>query len=131
VRTAEVVLSELESIGYQIRTDGVDVILRAEVSPPPDKAKALFEELRRCKPEAVRILQNKAEPWPPETQSLIDWFRTATRQEAPFYLNGCTKVVDADKFYEALERDIKAGSAGARARYGVLADDIKNLKKLH
>ncbi|MCG2740396.1 MAG: hypothetical protein L6300_09185 [Syntrophaceae bacterium] len=123
---AELVLGKLRSIGYQIRTDGKDIILTAEKNPDREQATALLAELRCCKQEAVQILQG----WPVEVQTLLDWFRSAPIPQAPFQLNACTTVINADTFYAALRREIESGPRGARARYGTLRGDLVDLAKL-
>lgn len=123
---AELVLGKLRSIGYQIRTDGKDIILTTEKDPDPEQATALLAELRRCKAEAVWILQG----WPAETQTLLDWFRTVPTPEAPFQLTACTTVINADTFYAALSREIEAGPRGTRAWTGALQGDLADLCKL-
>ena len=123
---AELVLGKLRSIGYQIRTDGKDIILTAEKDPDPEQAVALLAELRACKQEAVQILQG----WPVEVQTLLDWFRSAPIPQAPFQLNACTTVINADAFYAALRREIESGPRGARARHGALQSDLRDLAKL-
>ncbi|MFH1672934.1 MAG: hypothetical protein ABIF87_05865 [Pseudomonadota bacterium] len=126
MNSAELVLEKLKAIGYQIRTDGKDVILSAEKDPNHEQAAALLAELRSCKQEAVQILQG----WPVEVQTLLDWFRSAPIPQAPFQLNACTTVMNADTFYAALRREIESGPRGARARYGTLQCDLVDLAKL-
>ena len=123
---AQVVIEKLKLIGYQIRTDGRDILLTAEKDPDNEQATALLAELRCCKQEAVLILQG----WPAETKTLLEWFRTAAIPDAPFQLNGHTKVVNSGLFYAALWREIEAGPRGARARYGALQADLIDLVKL-
>ena len=123
---AQVVLEKLRSIGYQIRTDGKDVILTAEKDPDHEQAAVLLAELRSCKQEAVQLLQG----WTPDERTLLDWFRSAPIPEAPFQLNGHTHVINADAFYAVLRREIEAGPGGARARYGTLQGDLRDLAKL-
>ena len=128
--TAHLVIEKLKSIGYQVRTDGRDILLSADRDPDPELATALLTELRHCKAEAVRLLQSKSEAWPAEVKTLVDWFLTATTQEAPFQLNSCTRVINSELFYAALRREIERGPSGARARYGTLQGDLVDLAKL-
>ena len=123
---AHLVLEKLKSIGYQVRTDGRDILLNADRDPDPEQATALLAELRCCKQEAVRLLQG----WPAESRTLLDWFRTAPTQEAPFHLNGHTRVLNSEVFYAALWREIESGPRGARARHGALQADLRDLAKL-
>lgn len=123
---AQVVLGKLKAIGYQIRTDGKDVILTTEKDPDAEQAQILFEQLRSCKQEAVLLLQG----WTPEERTLLDWFRASAPEAAPFQLNACTRVLNADTFYAVLRREIERGPGGARARYGTLQGDLVDLAKL-
>lgn len=129
---AEIVIQKLISIGYQIRTDGQDILLNADRDPDPEVATLLLAELKRCKTEALRLLQGKAEAWPAETRTLIERFLISPIPEAPFQLNACARVINAELFYAALRRDIAAGPTGPRARTGALQGDLKELQaKLH
>jgi hypothetical protein len=128
--SASTVIEKLRSIGYQIRIDGDDILLTADVEPPAELAMSLLAELKKCKQEAVALPQSKDAAWPAEVQTLIEWFRTAPTQEAPFHTNGHTKVIDAGLFYKALRRDILAGPRGPRARTGALQDDLRELHRL-
>jgi hypothetical protein len=66
-----------------------------------------------------------------ELARLISWFHAKRGQLSPepFQLRPGCWVVFPDRFYEALHRDIVAGPAGLRARYG-LANDLSDLKRL-
>ena len=72
------------------------------------------------------VMQEKA--WPPDIQSLIDWFSTLEPPPEPFYLADYMKVLDPIKFFEQLRFEIKIGPAGPRARLGTLQSDLKKLK---
>jgi len=124
---AATVIQKLKSIGYKIQTDGQDILLSADCDPDPNLATILLADLKECKAEAVRLLQGKSEAWPAEVQTLIDWFLTSPTPEAPFQLNSCTRVVNSELFYAALQREIETGPRGPRARYGALQDDLRNL----
>jgi hypothetical protein len=143
--TAEMVMQKLKSIGYQIRTDGQDILLSADHDPDPELATILLSDLKQCKAEAVRLLQmgtnatsndmvrsgsRRSAAWPPDVKSLIDWFLISTTPEAPFHLNSCTRVINSEVFYAALRREIEAGPRGTRARYGALQSDLRDLAKL-
>jgi len=122
----EMVLEKLRSIGYQIRVDGEDILLTADRDPvDPALVTALLAELKRCKVDAVRLL-NMA--WPAETKTLLEWFAAAPAKEAPFHLSACVRVLDAELFYETLRRDIERGPRGPRARTGALRDDLSKLQ---
>ena len=124
---AQLVIEKLKAIGYQVRTDGKDILLTAENDPPAEQAAALLADLKRCKAEAVRLLQG----WPAETRTLIERFIISPIPQAPFQLNPCTRVINAEMFYAVLRREIEAGPRGARARYGALQADLADLAKLH
>ena len=128
--TAHLVLEKLKSIGYQVRTDGRDILLTTEGDPDPVLATALLAELRCCKQEAVRILQGTAEAWPAETRILIERFLISPIPQAPFHLNGHTRVLNSELFYAALRREIENGPRGARARHGALQADLRDIAKL-
>ena len=71
-----------------------------------------------------------AAPWPSDIVPLIDWF-TSNRDQLPhepFLLQSGTRVKRPHRFYEALDRDIAAGPASVRARYGLQSDltDLRN-----
>jgi hypothetical protein len=127
---AEVVIQKLKSIGYHVRTDGRDILLSADHDPDPEMATSLLAELKRCKVEAISILKDKAEVWPAETRTLIERFLISPIQEAPFHLNRHTLVINSEVFYAALRREIENGPRGARARYGTLQGDLRDLAKL-
>lgn len=121
---AQLVIEKLKAIGYAIRTDGRDIILSAEKDPDRGQAEALLADLKRCKAEAVRLLQG----WPAEARTLIDRFLISPTQEAPFQLNPCTRVINSDVFYACLRREIESGPRGARARHGALQGDLRDLQ---
>jgi hypothetical protein len=125
---AEAVIQKLKSIGYQIRTDGQDILLSADHDPDPEQATILLADLKQCKAEAVRLLQGKSEAWPAEIKTLIDWFLISPTPEAPFQLNSCTRVVNSELFYAVLRREIESGPRGTRARHGALQNDLRDLQ---
>jgi hypothetical protein len=140
--TAEVVIQKLRSIGYQIRTDGQDILLTSDRDPPdPELATRLLTELKKYKAEAVSILKGstalteKPQPeanmrafWPLDDQSLIDWFSTLEPPTEPFYLESHRHIVAPSKFFASLQREIQTGPRGPRARMGTLQWDLRKLK---
>lgn len=66
--------------------------------------------------------------WPPEIQSLVDWFCNFIPPEAPFYLEPHRHVIAPEKFFALLRVELKAGPTGPRARMGTLQDDLQRLK---
>lgn len=137
-------LSDLKTIGYEIFLEGDHVKLRYRKSgSPPDTVKPLIDELRSCKAEAMNILKmgntctstEKSQPradvkavWPPEVQSLVDWFMIQEAPVQPFLLEPHLRVIDPGKFYAVLRREIHTGPAGPRARLGTLQSDLRKLK---
>lgn len=66
--------------------------------------------------------------WPPEVQSLIDWFTNMEPPLEPFNVPNLGKVIDPVKFFEQLRREIEIGPRGPRARMGTLQSDLRKLK---
>ena len=137
-------LSDLAAVGYEIGLEGGHVKLRYQKSGnPPDTVRPLIDELRRCKAEVVRILKvgstdaptEKSEPqsnvkavWPPDVQSLVDWFIIQEAPAEPFLLEPHLRVVGPGKFFESLRCEIETGPRGPRARLGALQSDLRKLK---
>ena len=137
-------LLDLATVGYEIFLEGDHVKLRYRKSgSPPDTVKPLIDELRSCKAEALNILKmgntctstEKSHPradvkavWPPEVQSLVEWFMIQEAPVEPFYLEPHLRVVGPDKFFESLQREIETGPRGPRARLGTLQSDLRKLK---
>jgi len=88
-------------------------------------------------PKANPTPTGKSEPqsnvnasWPPDVQSLVDWFLTLEPREiTPFHLEPHRPISDPVKFCAALRLDISRGPAGPLARYGTLQDDLRNLRE--
>lgn len=121
------VIEKLKSIGYQIRTDGDDIILTAESEPSDAKlAISLLSELRQCKTAVIDIL--KTGEWPATEKLLVEWFLAAQIPEAPFQLRQAEKVLNPEVFWASIKREIECGSRGTRARTGVLQADLKALR---
>lgn len=137
-------LLDLTTIGYEIFLEEDHVKLRYRKSgSPPDTVKPLIDELRKCKAEVVNILKmgclivptEESQPpaqvnaeWPPEIQSLVDWFLTLDPPTEPFYLENHLHVVDPVKCFESLRQEIETGPRGPRARLGALQWDLRKLK---
>jgi hypothetical protein len=66
--------------------------------------------------------------WPPEVQSLVDWFMIQEAPVQPFLLEPHLRVVGPGKFFESLRREIETGPRGPRARLGTLQSDLRKLK---
>jgi hypothetical protein len=77
----------------------------------------------RGKPAVV-----KQPEWSDRAKELIDWFRNAHLPMEPFQLSRHETITDPMKYYAMLGNDIEAGPTGARARCGVLEDDLKKLR---
>jgi len=137
-------LSELENIGYEIHLEGDNIRYRYQKpGNPPDKVKLLIDELKKYKAEIVKILKmgstitpaekslpqsNAKDSWPPDFEALINWFMIQEAPIEPFLLEPHIRVVDPAKFYESLQREIKTGPRGPRARMGTLQWDLQKLK---
>ena len=137
-------LSDLATIGYEIFLEGGHVKLRYQKSGnPPDTVRPLIDELRKYKAEVVNILKmgsidaptEESEPqsnvkaiWPPDVQSLVDWFMIQEAPVEPFLLEPHLRVVGPGKFFESLRREIETGLRGPRARLGALQSDLWKLK---
>ena len=137
-------LSDLTTIGYEIFLEGDHVKLRyRKQGNPPDTVRPLIDELRKYKAEVVNILKmgstdaptEKSEPksnvkavWPPDVQSLVDWFMIQEPPAEPFFLEPHLRVVVPGKFFESLRREIETGPRGPRARMGTLQSDLRKLK---
>jgi len=140
-------LSDLSSIGYEIFLEGETIRLRyRKQDSPPESARVLIEELREYKAEAVKIIKTgntitpseKVQPganagnvvWSTEDQILIDWFMELDPPPAPFYQEPHIRVIDPEKYFAALRREIAAGPSSPRGRNGALLHDLKTLKKI-
>lgn len=137
-------LSDLATVGYEIALEGGRVKLRYRKSGrPPDTVKPLIDELRKYKAEVVNILRmgttdaqtEKTQPqsnvktvWPPDVQSLVDWFMIQGAPAEPFLLESHLRIVSPGKFFESLRRAIETGPRGPRARLGALQSDLQKLK---
>ena len=137
-------LSDLATVGYEIFLEGDHVKLRYRKSgSPPDTVRPLIDELRKNKAEVVNILKmgsagdtiEKSQPpsnvkavWPPDAQSLVDWFMTQEVPVEPFLLEPHLRVAEPGKFFDSLRREIEAGPKGPRAKMGTLQWDLRKLK---
>jgi len=74
---------------------------------------------------------SRSDEWPLELSELIEWFQANRDRlpQEPFLLRLGCRVVRPHRFYQAIDRDIAAGPAGARARYG-LPNDLSDLRNL-
>ncbi len=141
-------LSDLAAVGYEISLEGDHVKLRYQKpGNPPESVRKLIAELREHKAEALAILKeaksinppynllpgaNAGPVWPTEAQMLIDWFKELEPPAAPFYQEPHIHVIDPEKYFAALRREIAAGPASPRGRNGALLCDLNTLrKKLH
>jgi hypothetical protein len=138
-------LSELSVIGYDIFLQGENIRLQYQKpDTPPETARRLIDELKRCKAEAVNILKTsntitpaeKTQPetntkavWPPDAHELINWFMELETPAEPFYLESHIYVHDPEKFFVSLRQEIAIGPASPRGRNGVLLHDLNILRK--
>lgn len=68
--------------------------------------------------------------WPPEVQSLVNWFMELEPLTEPFYLEPHIRVIDPDKYFKSLRREIAMSSSCPRGRNGALIYDLKILRKI-
>jgi len=59
---------------------------------------------------------------------LIKWFENANLPDQPFQLSCWENIATPAAYYEALHRDIAAGSNSPRVRYDVVKSDLQRLK---
>jgi len=90
--------------------------------------------------KAVCLQWKSAGAWEPETRSdgegwdestteLIKWFLNANLlPQQSFSPAGFENILNPEKYYEYLKRDIEAGPKGPRSRYGALRGDLERLK---
>lgn len=137
-------LSDPISMGYEIFLEGDNIRYRYhKLDRPPELARLLIYRLKKYKTEAVAILKkgdvvtptdqppqqlNVNTSWPPDVQSLIDWFMGLEPPAEPFHIEPHMKVIDPEKYFAKLRREIKTGPLGPRARTGALQWDLRNLK---
>jgi len=137
-------LSELENIGYEIFLNGDNLHLRyRKPGVPPESVCTLIAELRESKEEVISLLKmadhlssaekidygpNRKPQWPSKIEELIAGFKRLDRPVAPFYLELHRWIIDPEKFFQALDRDIDQGPMGPRARMGTLQSDIRKMK---
>ena len=137
-------LSDLVGSGYELFLEGDRIRYRyLKPGDPPETVKPLIEELTKYKAEVVKILKrgntliptetppshvNVKTSWPPEIQSLIDWFITLEPPTEPFYLESHRHIVAPSKFFASLQREIQTGPRGPRVRTGALQWDLRKLK---
>ena len=80
----------------------------------------------------VEIGRSGPVAWPMEDQSVIDWFMKLETPTEPFYLEPHIRIIDPEKFFESLQREIVIGPSCPRGRTGALICDLNTLrKKLH
>ena len=66
--------------------------------------------------------------WPPEVQSLVDWFLAFDPPKESFYLVPHLRIDNPVKFFQSLRLGVETGPRGPRARRGALQADLLNLK---
>lgn len=60
----------------------------------------------------------------------MDWFMKLEPPETPFYLEAYRRVIDPEKFFSSLRRDIESGPDGPQGKHGALIYDLNTLKKI-
>jgi hypothetical protein len=93
----------------------------------PAKNKCAESQNKQSSVGQPHRLNEAADSWPSDIQSLIDWFLTLVPPPEPFYLADHIKVIDPIKFFEKLRSEIEAGPTGPRARLGTLQSDLRAL----
>lgn len=75
---------------------------------------------------------NRQYEWSPERAELIGWFQLNVGRlpRGPFVFVPGVTVEDPEVLYRSLAMDIAAGPAGARARHGILQNDLRRLQTL-
>jgi len=68
--------------------------------------------------------------WSPDVQALIDWFMESATPAESFYLGPHIRVIDPEKFFSSLRREIEAGPTSPRGRNGALLYDLNTLRKI-
>jgi hypothetical protein len=66
--------------------------------------------------------------WPPEVQSLVNWFMILTPPTEPFYLESHLRIDNPIKFFQSLRLGIETSPRGPRGRHGALQWDLLKLK---
>ena len=125
--------SDLESIGYEIFLEGNNIRYRyKKFGNPPETAKRLIDELRQCKQEAIKILSaNKyTAMWPSNMHGLIEWFIALKPPAAPFDQEPHIHVINPEKYFTSLKREIESGPSCPRGRNGTLICDLNTLRKI-
>lgn len=72
----------------------------------------------------------EAKEWSPEDTELVDWFLNLDRSkypQTPFELKPGERIVD---FFTSLREEIGRGPNQYRARYGVLQEELRCLKRV-
>ena len=78
--------------------------------------------------QQIRPESDISAEWPPEVQSLVNWFMTLTPPTESFCLEPHLLIADPVKFFQSLRREIETGPRGPRARRGALQWDLWDLK---
>ena len=93
---------------------------------------AMTETHRPVVPLPVKSIEsatNVQTLWPLEVRALIDWFEKLETPMEPFYLEPHIHVIDPEKFFASLRREIEAGLSCPRGRNGALICDLNTLRK--
>jgi len=71
---------------------------------------------------------NNADGWGEAMAGLIQWFANASLPEDSFSICDHEHILNPEKYYSTLRRDIDQGPSGPRARTGALRGDLQRLK---
>jgi hypothetical protein len=129
---AELLLADLRSRGIELDTDGG----RLRWRPAHMVTAAQAQRIQFHKAELLTLLTgvptSATTVHDGEMFELVAWFGDHQDRlpHEPYDLAPAVKVVDPARFYTALARDIAAGPRAARARTGVLTEELRRLRDL-
>lgn len=96
-----------------------------KTSPPVDE---VHNGLTATHSVIVEPLPTVTPSWPPEVQSLVDWFTALEQPTEPFCLEAHRHIEEPVKFFSAIGREIESGPGGPRVKTGALQYDLQKLK---
>jgi len=120
----ETILSDLSSMGYEVSLDEDKTGIRFKyLNPgdPPDAARELFDKLRRCKNEAIRVLKDN----PPKENAI----QIRVQQELQKFLSNPNNIIEAYQKVLA-ERDNKITELAPKAAIWDIAMGSDRLEEM-
>lgn len=130
-------------VKQKMNTDEISADKEQEILFPADclqrcdethftEQKSLAPKFAPSPVEAITPIANINAEWPPAVQPLIDWFMGLEPPAESFYLEPHLRVIDPEKFFATLRREIETGPSGPRAQMGSLQCDLRALQaKFH